>query len=325
MSGDKNGRRGAPLQPTDSGYLNQLGESLETPSSAQALVQLAAYRIDLAPNYLSAVIKKLDQEFVTEIWQLKFLDSANWKALGAPIGLVAAVRASLQEKEATNSVPDPAEGINAYGDRFSEITDPLGGVSEHSIDHRTSKRSSTGMLYPSRPLQAVPQHGKRSSTGNAPLMVPHFANDIGDKDLPPVTANRRISVSEASASVSTIQTRSTLPSTADHGGDAPTKKRGSNDGQPSQPERRRTLNRYDEETIRRAMDIVGNESSSECPARPCRRDTLIKTDSDAEQLADDVLEEEGGSGSPVQPKRRSTIQEASREEEEDSDVESSKS
>lgn len=74
-----------------------------TTSSAAALVQIAAYRIDLPQMILRKILDRLQEEFIGEEWQLKFLDSHNWQALGAPMGLVAAVRSCLEEKSLPGS------------------------------------------------------------------------------------------------------------------------------------------------------------------------------------------------------------------------------
>lgn len=59
---------------------------------AEALVRDAAARIKFTGEDLNMVCTSLKKEFVTETWQLAHIDSAQWKQLGAPIGLVAAVR-----------------------------------------------------------------------------------------------------------------------------------------------------------------------------------------------------------------------------------------
>lgn len=59
---------------------------------AEALVRDAAARIGFAGGDLDAVCGLMEKEFVREAWQLPHIDSAQWCQLGAPIGLVAAVR-----------------------------------------------------------------------------------------------------------------------------------------------------------------------------------------------------------------------------------------
>jgi hypothetical protein len=74
-----------------------------TTSSAAALIQIAAYRIDLPQGTLENILYRLREECIEEEWQLKFMDSYNWQALGAPIGLVATVRSCLQNKATSTS------------------------------------------------------------------------------------------------------------------------------------------------------------------------------------------------------------------------------
>lgn len=68
-------------------------------STARNLVELAAYRIDLQPSKLKHLLQIMEEELITEVWQLHYLDSANWKDMGFPIGLVASIRRLLHEKD----------------------------------------------------------------------------------------------------------------------------------------------------------------------------------------------------------------------------------
>jgi WD40 repeat protein len=70
-------------------------------SSAEAIVQDAAVRIGLATDNstLQNVCNRLKEELVIEEWQLQFIDSFQWKELGAPIGLVAAIRRTILEQQ----------------------------------------------------------------------------------------------------------------------------------------------------------------------------------------------------------------------------------
>lgn len=208
-------------------------ECLKAPSPAQALVQLAAYRIDLNPSHLSRIVQKMDDEVVTELWQLKFLDSINWQGLGAPIGLVAAIRACLQEKEIAGSkilhAPSTATGAAAASalatssaERFSEIANDINGYIRSPLTSGfQQKRRSTGML---------PEFGE-------PIFVSTSRSasreSLGGKDLPPQSAHRRGSGAgsqtsnprnlpvPAAAAALDCSSRHTLP--------------------PPQPERRKTL------------------------------------------------------------------------------------
>ena len=282
----------------------------KTPSAAQALVQLAAYRIDLSPRHLQVVVDKLDEEFVTELWQLSFLDSINWKDLGAPIGLVAAIRACLQEKEESNEILDTLLSSSTTSiqldQRYSEITTSEFNTraSEYSISSSSSNNNNDNNNNNLRRGTLV---RKRSSE------IPKASRPMGD--LPPQSAHRRLSdTTEMSYSTGattlpspmpTVRERIVVPpgggidrrgiSNEEQGGEG-TIRRGSNEGNPVQPIRRQT--RIMDESYLRALDL---------------------SDSNVE---DDVEKEEEEEVAPVvsdlpdKPKRRSTIKEDEEGEEE---------
>lgn len=85
-------------------YDEEMRESLPTaPSPAQALVQAAAYRIDLDPSKLKTLLQTMKEEMVTERWQLNFMDFPCWREMGFPIGLIASIRALMKEEELEES------------------------------------------------------------------------------------------------------------------------------------------------------------------------------------------------------------------------------
>ena len=68
-------------------------------SEAGFIVMVAAERVEnLDPK---DILAKMDQEKIKEAWQLEFVDALQWQMLGAPVGLVAAVRRCLAEQKAT--------------------------------------------------------------------------------------------------------------------------------------------------------------------------------------------------------------------------------
>jgi hypothetical protein len=81
--------------------LNTIKMADATNASAEAIVQDAAVRIGLAADNsaLQNVCNHMKQELVKEEWQLQFIDSFQWKELGAPIGLVAAIRVAILEQQ----------------------------------------------------------------------------------------------------------------------------------------------------------------------------------------------------------------------------------
>ena len=274
----------------------------KTPSAAQALVQLAAYRIDLSPRHLEVVVDRLDEEFITELWQLSFLDSVNWKELGAPIGLVAAIRACLQEKEESNEIIDTLHSSSTTSlqlhtqsstdPRYSEIT-----TTDFDVSARHSTISSS--IDNNSGSSNIKKRIVRTRSSECPKVSPAMG------DLPPQSAHRRLSDrTETSFSTSGV---STLPSpmppvkervttaatAAASDGDFDGKRRGSNDGKPAQPIRRET--KIMDEAYLRSLDLSEGSAAA------------------AEETPPPVTDLH-----PDKPKRRST---AIREEDEDSDVE----
>mmetsp|Transcript_12453 Transcript_12453/g.29679 ORF Transcript_12453/g.29679 Transcript_12453/m.29679 type:complete len:386 (+) Transcript_12453:86-1243(+) len=72
-------------------------------SPAQTLVEMAAYRIDLDPSKVKFLLHIMKEELITETWQLHYMDSANWRDMGFPIGLVASIRRLMHEKDMAES------------------------------------------------------------------------------------------------------------------------------------------------------------------------------------------------------------------------------
>ena len=87
------------LDQSSSSIMSPCGATKPINSSAAALIQVAAYRIDLEPAIVDRVLLRLEEECIKEEWQLKFVDSCNWKQMGTPIGLQASIRSCLQEKD----------------------------------------------------------------------------------------------------------------------------------------------------------------------------------------------------------------------------------
>jgi WD40 repeat protein len=87
-------------------------------SSAEAIVQDAAARIGLATDdsIVTNVYHRMKEELVKEEWQLQFIDSFQWKELGAPIGLVAAIRCVIAEQQQQMKQPT----ASASGDSTSK-------------------------------------------------------------------------------------------------------------------------------------------------------------------------------------------------------------
>ena len=79
--------------------------------SAQDVVMLAASRINIRQDQLDSVIQKMNDECVTEAWQIPHLDSFNWQRMSAPVGLVASVRVFVKENPELDDACPPATTI----------------------------------------------------------------------------------------------------------------------------------------------------------------------------------------------------------------------
>jgi hypothetical protein len=167
-------------------HLEQSTDSLQcedtTPitSSAAALIQIAAYRIDLPHGTLERILDRLGDECIKEEWQLKFMDSYNWQALGAPIGLVAAVRSCLQGKTASTGTSSCSSSLDrCVSDETPKFVPATTQISwstcqtamlssspattrarelreRHSVPIFPSSRRSDGGVIPSEPSHSVP-------------------------------------------------------------------------------------------------------------------------------------------------------------------------
>jgi hypothetical protein len=214
------------MSTINSGQIIGMAESLQAPTPAQALVQLAAYRIDLNPSHLSVVLQKMEDEYVTELWQLGFLDSINWQALGAPIGLIAAVRACLQEKET-------GDGSKIFHTAAPKIVAPSTHdlTSSNRVSTGFSKRRSTGML----PERCAPASSLQPAASR---------QSVDEHDFPPQSVHRRSSG---------IRYHHSNHDPLSEKGDRSMINKGSAHSLPLQPERRRTLHKDDADAI--ALDI----------------------------------------------------------------------
>lgn len=189
-------------------------------SPAQTLVEVAAYRIDLQSSKLNHLLHILEEELITEVWQLHYLDSANWKDMGFPVGLVASIRRLINEKQradrengrqnedygATDSAGQFARHVLSPGTRANEPDvadlDVVGGhsnvkrISDITLSERLGNRiiMSPGMLF----SPETQKFGINSSGSEI----------VSPKDQPPVSVLRRAS-SRNARSTSPAATSST--------------------------------------------------------------------------------------------------------------------
>ena len=115
-------------------------------SAAAAMILIAAYRVDIPQAIVQRVLKRLEEEFIGEEWQLEYMDSQNWKEVGAPLGLVMAVRHCFMEVKTASMTSCPTNTTNTTGSFSSlvlelEQDEPLSSVPE-SITEDCHKHAS---------------------------------------------------------------------------------------------------------------------------------------------------------------------------------------
>jgi WD40 repeat protein len=109
-------------------------------SSAEAIVQDAAARIGLATDdsIVTNVSHRMQQDHVKEEWQLRFIDSFQWKDLGAPIGLVAAIRCVIAEQQ---NMKQPRFGGSEVSSKKRSAGNAIGETNETTS--KTSKKQGS--------------------------------------------------------------------------------------------------------------------------------------------------------------------------------------
>jgi hypothetical protein len=162
------------------------------------LIQLAGYRIDLEQDRIDQVLESLSKECIKEEWQLRHIDSIQWNLLKAPIGLVASVRACLEEHEEDRNLTmlnahyamlmEEQLNLQAHGTQNYEIHEiaPLKG-SDHS-----GRRCSMGSTMDSSTIATNPQI---AAMGCGRLS---FASSAENSLAAPKLPERRVSISGAS-------------------------------------------------------------------------------------------------------------------------------
>jgi hypothetical protein len=109
----------------------------ESQSIAALIVTLAAERVeDVDPKF---VLMKLEEEKIRDEWQLEFLDANQWQMLGAPMGLVVAIRRCLVERKEAQLNPSEEcrMGSNASPSLCSTSKSSLVPPEEPETDNET--------------------------------------------------------------------------------------------------------------------------------------------------------------------------------------------
>jgi hypothetical protein len=175
-------------------------ESKSALSSAQTIVQLAAYRIDLHGQRLDAVMQRMDEESIHGIWQLNFLDSLNYQIMNFPIGLVASIRACLQDDELLSEAREVHFLLDQSIDlRVSEITNNTQDSTKRLFDttNKSPRRMSDISFSQSTDVDTQKNDLPPCSIDHRPtyeflsIKSPKLETIQSSRDLPPKTARRR--------------------------------------------------------------------------------------------------------------------------------------
>jgi hypothetical protein len=113
------------------------------PVEVDTLVRQAGVDVGIDPedSLLDEVVKNMKAEHIVHVWQVGLLDSSQWKALGAPMGLGVAIRALVsasQAEEESQIGPPKTEPI-----RFSSGLTSRSSVAINRNDHTSSRVSSS--------------------------------------------------------------------------------------------------------------------------------------------------------------------------------------
>ncbi|KAL3944976.1 MAG: hypothetical protein SGBAC_000952 [Bacillariaceae sp.] len=118
-----------------------MAEFFNSTPSEQVVHKVAAI-IGVDEDIVEKVCTRMDEEFVHQEWQLSALDASEWKALGAPIGLAAAIRklASLEDDADTsqnkprksNATPAMLSSRSPYAQRLTDATKGAATTTDNS-------------------------------------------------------------------------------------------------------------------------------------------------------------------------------------------------
>mmetsp|Transcript_29851 Transcript_29851/g.71744 ORF Transcript_29851/g.71744 Transcript_29851/m.71744 type:complete len:468 (-) Transcript_29851:3955-5358(-) len=107
-----------------------MAEFFNSTPSEQVVRQVATI-IGVEETIVDDVCQRMQEEFVLQEWQLSALDASEWKALGAPIGLAAAIRKlasveddgkSLHKPRKPTSTPTMLSSRSPYAQQLTDAT-----------------------------------------------------------------------------------------------------------------------------------------------------------------------------------------------------------
>ena len=158
-------------------------------SEAGLIVTAAAERVETVDP--TDILTKMDQEKINEAWQLEFVDALQWQMLGAPVGLVAAIRRCLAElkvpmRESTSDYPSihdsyvrPTDYVSSP--RMSNIVPPENFEAAAIISLPRARGIPVHIVSRSRSSVPPKMPQRRTSAGN------EWQRDECDEEDPPKT------------------------------------------------------------------------------------------------------------------------------------------
>lgn len=126
-------------------------------SSAAAVVEMAAYRIDVEPYIVRLVQARLHKEAITEEWQLRYIDSRNFEAMGAPKKLVASILSCLDERLSYDASTTTCRTSLCSSSAFDEFFE----ASEVADDTALDEDGANSATYGEPPQEAKRRHQNR--------------------------------------------------------------------------------------------------------------------------------------------------------------------
>jgi hypothetical protein len=117
------------------------------PSEVASLVQQAALRINLKHETELEILKKLEAEYINDLWQLHYITAEQWQSMGAPIGFLASVECCFNEAgfSSFDKRQPPARGRSETqkGRNSSQNTSQNAGERHQPLRRRMKKDSSS--------------------------------------------------------------------------------------------------------------------------------------------------------------------------------------
>eukprot|EP00980_Cylindrotheca_fusiformis_P010744 scaffold2428_cov97-Cylindrotheca_fusiformis.AAC.3 len=117
--------------------------------SCEALVREAGEQIHLCPKKLNGILDRLEEEYISQSWQLESVSNEQWKTMGAPIGFVISLRSCIASRRTNSNVNN---NVN---------TEKRRSCRRHSLQHDLLSSSPSTMSSPHKPKEEHKQQQRR--------------------------------------------------------------------------------------------------------------------------------------------------------------------